>query len=160
MMLSAKCGVRLTRNRNCFSATGTSFTSLAAIAVALRGAASISAISPKMSWSNNAEQPIAEADVDLAALNDEKLRRRIAQLENDLAGLEFAQRRAGSRQNAEIDRRLGHVVPPKDCCSAACDYCSSMTADDHNFMTARPASRESFVPIPRDIERRDEHPTQ
>jgi hypothetical protein len=35
-----------------------------------------------------------------------------------------------------------------------------MTADDHNFMTARPASRESFVPIPRDIERRDEHPTQ
>jgi hypothetical protein len=59
-----------------------------------------------------AEQPIAEADVDLAALNDEKLRRRIAQLENDLAGLEFAQRRAGPRQNAEIDGRLGHVAPP------------------------------------------------
>src|SRR5579862_1782421 len=53
MTLSAKYGVRLTRNRNCFSPTGTSFTSVAATAVALRGAASISAISPKMSWSPN-----------------------------------------------------------------------------------------------------------
>ena len=39
MTLSAKCGVRLTRNRNCFSPTGTSLTSVAAIAVALRGVA-------------------------------------------------------------------------------------------------------------------------
>ena len=46
--LSAKYGVRLTRNRNCFSPTGTSVTSVRATAVALRGAWSIRAISPKM----------------------------------------------------------------------------------------------------------------
>jgi len=40
--------VLLIRNKNCFSLTGTSLASLAAIAVALRGAVSIKAISPKM----------------------------------------------------------------------------------------------------------------
>jgi hypothetical protein len=37
-------------------------------------------------------------------------------LEDDLAGLEFANRRAGSRQDAEIDNRLGHVAP-QVCCN-------------------------------------------
>jgi hypothetical protein len=45
--LSAKYGVLLTKKRNCFSPTGTSFTSVTATAVALRGAESMSAISPK-----------------------------------------------------------------------------------------------------------------
>src|SRR5580700_7959794 len=57
-----------------------------------------------------AEQPIAEADVDLAALDDEELRRAIALLEDNLAGLEFAHWGAGPRQNAEIDGRLGHIA--------------------------------------------------
>src|ERR1700730_969516 len=46
--LRAKNGVSPTRNRNCFSGIGTKLTSVAAIAFALRGAASIRAISPKM----------------------------------------------------------------------------------------------------------------
>src|SRR5580658_9744945 len=50
IMFKAKCGVLLIRNKNCFSAIGTTFTSVAATAVALRGAASISAISPKMPY--------------------------------------------------------------------------------------------------------------
>src|ERR1700680_3111173 len=46
--LQREIGVWLTRNRNCFSDTGTNSTSVIAIAVALRGSPSISAISPKM----------------------------------------------------------------------------------------------------------------
>src|ERR1700734_2500994 len=38
IMFKAKCGVLLMRNKNCFSAIGTTFTSVAAPAVALRGA--------------------------------------------------------------------------------------------------------------------------
>ena len=43
IMFKAKCGVLLMRNRNCFSAIGTTLTSVAATAVALRGAVSMSA---------------------------------------------------------------------------------------------------------------------
>ena len=53
MTLSAKCGVRLTRKRNCFSSTGTTVASVAATTVALRGLWSIRAISPKMLSSGN-----------------------------------------------------------------------------------------------------------
>jgi hypothetical protein len=66
---SAKCGVRLTRNRNCFSPTGTTVASVAATTVALRGLWSINAISPKML--SRIEQAVAEANFDLSALDDE-----------------------------------------------------------------------------------------
>ena len=106
-------------------------------------------------------EPIAEADVDLAALDDEELRRRVALLEDDLAGLEFAHRGAGSRQNAEIDGCLGHVrIPPRllQCVCAVCDYCSSVAAGESQFYDERgPALRGQIVPA-RDIERCGERP--
>jgi hypothetical protein len=118
MTLSAKCGVRLTRNKNCFSLTGTILTSVAAIAVARRGIDQRH-LAEDVMVGQRAKQPIAETDIDLAALNDKELRRRIALLEDDLAGFEFAGRGAGAGQNAKIDGRIGHVASPQRCCNAA-----------------------------------------
>ncbi len=79
IMLSAKCGVLLTRNRNCFSVTGTSLTSLAATAVALRGARIDQGhLAEDAVLRQRFEDPIAEADFDLAALDDEQFLRGIA----------------------------------------------------------------------------------
>jgi hypothetical protein len=77
--LSAKCGVWLTRNRNCFSPTGTSFF----------------------------EHAIAEPDLDPALLNDEQLLGIVALMEDDIACLEFARWRACASQYSKIDRRVG-----------------------------------------------------
>ncbi len=131
MTLSAKYGVRLTRNRNCFSPTGTSFASVAAIG---RGAAG--AVVDQRHFAENAafrqsvQQPVAEADLDTAGLDDEQLLGRIALLENDVARLEASHRCACPRQNAEIDIGIRHSVP---CCPP--DYCNLMTALDCSFMT-------------------------
>ena len=73
MMRNVERGIRreLTRNRNCFSLTETSFVSVTATVVALRGDESIKAISPKMPYWGERFQDSAETDFDLAALNDE-----------------------------------------------------------------------------------------
>jgi hypothetical protein len=54
----------------------------------------------------HAEQPVAEPDVDVTALDDKEFRRRIAFLENDLTSLEFAQRSAGTGRSSKASRRL------------------------------------------------------
>jgi hypothetical protein len=111
--LSAKCGVWLIRNRNCFSATGTSFTSLTATAVALRGVKSIKAISPEDGVvGQRLEHAIAEADLDLAVLNDEQLLGIVTLTEDDVARLEFAHRHPGPSQYPKIDRRDRHKQGP------------------------------------------------
>jgi hypothetical protein len=81
--LSAKCGVWLMRKRNCFSPTGTSF-----------------------------EHAIAEADLDLAVLNDEQLLGIVTLTEDDIARLKFAHRHACASQYPKIDRRIGHKQGP------------------------------------------------
>jgi hypothetical protein len=130
MTLSAKYGVRLTRNRNCFSPTELHIACRHRSRAARRGVDQRH-LAEDIVVGQRAEQAIAEADVDLAALNDKELRRCIAFLENHFAGLVFAHRGAGSRQNAEIDGCIGHVAPPR----RSLDYCSFMTARDYSFMT-------------------------
>jgi hypothetical protein len=101
------------RNRNCFSAIGTTLTSVAATAVALRGAVSMSAISPKMPYADTvSSRRLPRPDLDRSALNDEQFARGIALFEDDFAGLEVARRRARPRQNPEIDRCIRHVGHP------------------------------------------------
>ena len=84
MTLSAKYGVWLTRNRNCFSDTGTSSTSVTATAVALRGSLSI-----KRHLAENAvrgelgHRPVADLNPNLSALDHEKLVRLVAFAKDD-----------------------------------------------------------------------------
>ena len=89
MTLSAKLGVSLMQNRNAFSETAASVTSVSAIAVAPRGSFSISEISPKMPFGlDDEDQAIAEMQSDTAALNAIQLGRRVAFLENRFSRLE------------------------------------------------------------------------
>jgi hypothetical protein len=93
--LSTKKGVWLTRKRNCLSPTGTSSTSVLATAVALRGASSISAISvdqrdlaEDVLLFERIQAPVAQADLNLTALDDIEFVGRITFLEDGLARLE------------------------------------------------------------------------
>jgi hypothetical protein len=83
--VSAKNGVSLTRNKNCFSPTGTTPASVAA---------------------SSAPNLVA------TAMDDEHLFAPIAFIENGLAGLERSRPGAGVRQQAEINRCVRHVPPP------------------------------------------------
>jgi hypothetical protein len=91
--LSAKWGVRLTRNKNCFSPTGTSLTPVAAIAVALRGAPSIRGhLAEDAALRQGVDHTVAEADFDGSALDDEQLLGLVALLEDNIAGVVSAHR--------------------------------------------------------------------
>ncbi len=106
MTLSAKCGVRLTRKRNCFSPTGTMVASVTATAVALRGRIDQRHFTENAMFIECIEQPIAEPDLDRAVLDHIEFLGRIAFLKDNLAGLEGPHRGAGACQNAKNQRPL------------------------------------------------------
>jgi hypothetical protein len=58
------------------------------------------------------EHAIAEADLDLAVLNDEQLIGIVALAEDDIARLKFAHRHACASQYPKIDRRIRHKQGP------------------------------------------------
>jgi hypothetical protein len=127
--LSAKKGVWLTRKRNCFCPTGTSFTSPAATAVALRGASSMSAISPENPILRyRLDDAVADADFHVPALDNEELARGIPSTEDRLTGLERTA--AGTRQQLEIDFR--HVPPAMSRYELARGMLQS-ASDSHNL---------------------------
>jgi hypothetical protein len=108
--LSAKNGVSLTRNRNCFSPTGTTFTSVAATAVALRGVDQCHFAEDAL-FRKCSENPIAAPDLDATALDDEHLMARLAFIEDHFASLEGLLR-TRFRQQAEVKSYVRHVPLP------------------------------------------------
>src|SRR5258708_3131993 len=108
--------------RNCFSEIGTSVTSVAAIAVALRAPESITAhFAEDAVVLERIEQPVSDTDFHFTALDDKQLMRRVALLEDHFTGLERSRRRLRVGQNAEIDRCFCHFTAVVGVC------CSFMT---------------------------------
>jgi hypothetical protein len=115
--LSAKYGVLLIRNKNCFSLTGTSLASLAAncCRAARRGI-------DQGHFSENAlrqrlEHAITETDFNLAALNNEQFLCRVTLPEDDIVSLEVARGNAGTCQKSKINRRIRHICTPDSECA-------------------------------------------
>jgi hypothetical protein len=110
--LSAKCGVWLMRNRNCFSATRDK----RHVADRHGRCAARSGVDQRHLAKNGVigqrfEHAIAEKDLDPAVLNDEQLLGIVALMEDDITGLEFAHRHACASQYSKIDRRVVTAKP-------------------------------------------------